>query len=233
MDINLQSVFGPMADREKAIKPTPAAYETIEVEFSLDAIFDEYIGALEWKLESDERGNRLNQLVELTRDEIRYYFGFILQQRIKRCQGEKVNFNLLNSMCVPAFFITAIAMVGNYDDPVRGFSFRPVTSDTTIYDEGKVEEIATKFMRLRDVFQSAIGAAPRHPDGDPEVMTMACIEGHVRSMSEVSHPLMTYFSAFLNGKVTEEVATRGLYCLQYDNLIQLGMIFRNQGECLC
>lgn len=233
MAIVMKDVFKEMADREKAIKPVPAAYETIEVEVSLESIFNEYMDALLWKVQTDPRGSKLDEQLHLSGEDVRMYLGYILQQRVLRCNGGKVNFTLLNELWVPSFFITAMSLIGNYSDPQTGLTFRLKTSDSTEYSEEEIQKIAFKFAMLRDVIQSVRGAAPRSTDGDPEVMTTACIGNHVRSMAEVSHPLMTYFTAFLSAKVAEEVGMKGLYKLQYDNLDYLANVFRTQGLCLC
>lgn len=233
-EVTIDKVFGTMASHNSDIKAVPAEQIIIGVTFSLDTVFEGYVQSMLWKLDSDEiYKGRLQEKVQLTEEEITYYFGYILQQRIRRCNHQKVNFSFLNDLWVPTFFATAIAMIGRHDETARGFTFVPKCDDEVKYDESRILEISQKFFRLNPVLQLVHGAAPRDINGDPEVMTMACINDHVRGMTSADHPLMTYLSAFLNARIVEEVAFSGLYNVQYDSLARIRHVFETEGESLC
>lgn len=233
-DMTIDKIFGAMAHHDKDIVNVPAEQIIIEVTFSLDSVFEGYVQSMLWKLESDEvYKGKLQEKVQLTGEEIEYYFAFILQQRVRRCNHQKVNFSFLNDLWVPTFFATAMAMIGRHDEASRGFTFVPKCDDTVKYDESRIMEISQKFYKLNPVLQLVHGAAPRDINGDPEVMTMACVNDYVRGMTQANHPLMTYLSAFLNARVIEEVAFSGLYNMQYDSLARIRHAFETEGECLC
>lgn len=228
----LKEVFKSMASRAETIQPVPCSYEVVEVKISVSEVFQSYISALMQKIDMDPRGSRINEQVQLTEDEVHLFLQYLADQRAIRCQGGRINYQYLNDLWVPAFFATAISMIGNYDDQSTGLQFRLV-ADHRDYDPEEIDKIAQKFSKLRDVIAMVKGAAPRPVEGDPEVMTMACIGSHVQSMSKVSHPLMTYFVGFLNMKIVEESAFRQLYRIQYDNVSYLASVFRREGDALC
>lgn len=213
------------------IAPTPMELLTIEVKFERAEIFNSFIDAFMYKIEAD--GGHIQRHVQLTKDEATYYIEYLMYSRIQFLVGEKVNFDLLNQLWVPAFVETALAMIGNYIDYDRNLHIVPVLSERKTFNEDDIRAIALKFARLKDVTHMVHGGLSRRREGDAEVMTTACIAGYVRSMSEVSTPLKTYLTGFLNTKIVEETSFQVLYRVQYDDIYRMQGIYAMQGDSLC
>lgn len=229
--INKKNNFGFGNFNPGEIKTTPMELETIEVSFERAAIFDTFIQAFMYKIEID--GSHIQRHVQLTEEEATYYFEYLLHKRVEFLVGRKVNFDLLNQLWVPAFVETALAMIGKYVNLERNFQVVPVLTAERDFDEDRIRAIGMKFMRLKDVTNMVEGGLCRRKEGDAEVMTTACIAGFVRSMSEVSSPIMTYFTGFLNTKIVEEASFKMLYRVQYDDILRMQGIFSMQGDSLC
>lgn len=213
------------------ISPTPMELLTIEVSFERAEIFDSFVNAFMYKIEAD--GGQIQRHVQLSQDEANYYLEYLMYSRIQFLVGEKVNFDLLNQLWVPAFVDTALAMIGKYTDYSRNFEIVPVLKERKTFDEDEIRRIGLKFARLKDVTHMVLGGLSRRKDGDAEVMTTACIAGYVRSMSEVSTPLKTYLTGFLNTKLVEEASFHVLYRVQYDDIYRMQGIYTMQGDSLC
>lgn len=229
----LDSLLNKLSNKDKPIVHTPTSFEEITVDYTLDSIFKAFNENLMCKIESDERGGKLNSLVKLTAEEAESYMRFILVQRIKYLNGEKVNSALLSELMVPAFFYLALKCIGLFEDPETGFSFRPTTSETSDLSEDDVRTIGVKFARLKDAYASVKGVWIRTKEGDPDVMRMACVREQVVSMSPTAHPIRTYLAAFLDAKISEEIEKRGIYRLQYDAISTILHIMQGEGMNVC
>lgn len=229
----LEGLLDKLSNKDKPIVHTPASFEEITVNYTLDSIFRAFNENLMCKIESDERGHRLNSLVKLTEKEAESYMRYILVQRIKYLNGEKVNSALLSELMVPAFFYLALKCIGVFEDSESGFSFKPTTSETEDISEEEVLKIGVKFSKLKDVYASVKGVWIRTKAGDPDVMRMACVREQVVSMSPVAHPIRTYLAAFLDARISEEIESRGLYRLQYDAISTILHIMQGEGMNVC
>lgn len=212
---------------------TPASYENIEVNICFDDIFMEYVRAIFIKLSYSDRAARIQESVKLNEDEVVYYLKALLKERIRQVNGHKVNWNLYNDFLVPSFFAHSLDMIGVCSDDNRGITMIPVTSDDAIYNDDKLQEIAIKFERLKDCIAVVRGPLSRSKCGDVELMSLACIDGTVKAMNSVSHPLKSYLGAFLNIKLVEQVSYSMLYRIQYDQCATIRNEFRKAGETLC
>lgn len=220
--------------KDKDFRPTPTSYEDIPVTFTLDSVFKVYNEDLMCKIDSDDRGHRLNEIVKLTSEESMYYMRYILVQRIKYVNGVRgLNTTLLKSLMVPAFFYQALEKIGIYDDPKTGFTFKPKCDDQEAFDEDRIAEIGAKFSKLKDVYASVDTAWIISKVGDPDVMRMACIQEVVCSMSEAAHPIYEYLAAFLDAKIAEEIELRGLYRFRYNAISTILHIMQTDGLDVC
>jgi hypothetical protein len=229
----LDELLRKFSTKDNDVVRTPASKERIPVKYTLGSVFKAFNEDLMLKIESDERGRRLNELVGLTKDESSYYMSYILVQRIKYVNGERVNLGLLQELMIPAFFACAISCIGMFRDSETGIEIVPSTDDTTEYDEARIREIGDKFYTLKDVYASTKGAWMHSREGDPDVMRMACVQEQVVSMSGTSHPLRTYLAAFLDATIATEIAERGLYRMRYDAVDTILHIMRGEGMNVC
>lgn len=211
----------------------PASYENIEVDIRFDEIFMEYVRAIFIKLSYSDRAQRIQENVKLTEDDVIYYLKALLKERIHQVNGGKVNWSLYNDFLVPSFFAHSLDMIGVCTDDSKGITMIPITTDETVYDDGKLAEIALKFERLKDCIAVVRGPLSRNKCGDVELMSLACIDGTVKAMNSVSHPLKSYLGAFLNIKLVEQVSYSMLYRIQYDQCSTIRNEFRKAGETLC
>lgn len=229
----LEQLLRKFSTKDGDIARTPASLERIPVKYTLGSVFDAYNQDLMLKIDADERGRRLNELVNLTAEESSYYMRYILVQRIKYVNGERVNTGLLSELMIPAFYACALASIGIYHDDISGLEFAPQTDDTFEYDEEKIRAIGTKFYQLKDVYASTKGAWMHSRAGDSDVMRMACVQEKVVSMSGIAHPLKTYLAAFLDAKIADEIANRGLYRFRYDAISTILTIMQGEGLNVC
>jgi hypothetical protein len=229
-----EDLINRLSTKDKDIAPTPASYEDILVKFTLDSVFKAFTEDLMCKIDSDDRGHRLNEIVKLTSDEAEYYMRYILVQRIKFVNGVRgLNLTLLKELMVPAFFSQALEKIGIYADEKTGFTFIPETDDDEDFDESRIADIGSKFAKLKDVYASAQGAWFPSKAGNPDVMRMACIREEVYSMAESAHPIYQYLAAFLDAKIAEEIELRGLYRFKYNAISTILHIMQTEGMDLC
>jgi len=213
------------------LEPTPMDLLEIQVSIEPDAIFSQFIEAFMFKIEVSNP--QIQRYVQLTKEEARYYFEFLLYSRLQYLSGKKVNFDLLNGLYVPAFVDVALAMIGTYTDLSRNLRITVSQPETREFDEDEIVRLGLKFERLSQATNMVKGGLSRGKDGDAEVMTTACIAGYVRSMSEVSHPLKTYLVGFLNTKIVEESSFKMLYRVQYDDIQRMQRVYADAGDALC
>lgn len=78
--------------------------------------------------------------------------------------------------------------------------------------------ISAKVRAFEDDLTVVRDAMPRGADGDRDVMNCALIDGYIRSIEPVAHPVATYVAAVLNSTLRKELDFKVLYRVQYDDL---------------
>lgn len=205
-------------------KPTSVKTETLHVKVSTDNLFGQFAKA--WLAEAYRVApNRADQ-VGLTDEELTSYVKYLVKQRILMCHGERRQPGRLRTLYVPSFIAYSMRQVGIVNLREFGLRLDPVMDDDVISDEQALK-ISEKIGSFENDLQVEQNVFPFDPSGDRDVMSLALIDGYVRGMRHVEHPVSTYLSAFLGMKLQEESAFAALYRVQYDDVAFIQSAFFN------
>lgn len=195
--------------------PITVPMATVEVEVNPEVLVDDY--AIAFCREAYRvNPNRANQ-VNLSEQEVKDYFRFILMNRILYVQDRCQIWRKMKRLPIPVFLQYAIRQIGQVVVREQGITLTPVANFEVITLE-EAFVIGDKISAFENDLQIVFDAFPRDFTGNESVMGTALIAGYVRSIRKVDHVSDTYITAFLGMKLREEQAFQVIYRQQYDDL---------------
>lgn len=196
-------------------RPTTAKMEKIILNLNPDVMVNDYARA--YVKELFRRNPVRATEARLTEEELSYYFSGILAIRVKSINNDCPEWRQAKALYIPCFYEFVITEVGKVVDADRGFEIVPYY--VASYDMDSLLEISERLrIFMADGIAMVKDAFPRTDAGDRDAMTMAIIDGYVRSMSKDAHPIASYVSAFLGAKLKEEETFNLLYRVRYDDV---------------
>lgn len=208
-------------------KPTTDQLEEIKVEIHPDLMIGDFGIAYAKELmrrnpvkfeawvisrESEELDHLSAVAKELTE-----YFTGLIQIRVDSVVSSVPKWREAKKLYIPTWIQFTLTQIGEVVDTVRGLRFTPAMSET--YDINNLLVTSDKLRAfIVDGVSMHLDAFPRDREGDKDLMGMAIIDGYVRSMSELPHPIYSYVSAFLGAKLESEAAFKMLYRVRYDDV---------------
>lgn len=197
-------------------KPTPVSTDIIEVNISSANLFGDFAKAFV------AEASRVNPLkfsrAKLSEEEITRYVEYIVTQRIKMVNIEKVRFYELKNLYMPSWIQYIISMIGRVDMRDVGLTMIPKMEVESQMEFTEALAISEKIGSFETDLQIVKDAFPRTIDGDRDVMSSALIADYVKALKPVQHVASTYVAAFAGFKLKEEAAFKVLYRVAYDDL---------------
>lgn len=207
-------------------KPTTTQLEKIVVTIDPDLMLNGYASA--YTNELQRRNPTRFAAVNITEDELNYYFKGILAIRVESVNDVCKVWREAKQLLIPSWIEFVISQVGEFVDTDRGLFFTP--SFTFEYDMESLLNISDKLRAfINDGVTMSKDAFPRGKGGDYETMSMAIINDYVQSQSKDSHPIASYVAAFLGFKLQEEAAFKMLYRVRYDDVAFIRTMLLREG----
>lgn len=169
---------------------------------------------------SDEL-KRLNPIkareLDITPDDVYYYFQAILAFRIKSINNSSRDWREGKQLAIPSWIQHTISQIGIVYDRVRGLKFTPTYEFD--YDIKKIQTISNNLQAFeKDGLMLHTDAFPREREGNPDVMGMAILDDYVQSVTDKAHPVASYVAAFVGAKLAQEQTFSILYRVRYDDV---------------
>lgn len=199
--------------------PIPSDTVKIEVQVSNAEVSHAYAEA--FLREAERRDPDMFRVVDLTLDELKAYFDFLLSMRIKVIQNDCPEFRKLKVLWIPSFFQYVLSMIGIVKIRQFGLTITPVREEVkgqTLIPLGEAFKISNKLSSFADKMLMMEDAMPREMYGNDDVMSCVLLAGYVKATKELQHPAATYVSAFVNMTLKKEAAFKVLYMVQYDDI---------------
>lgn len=166
-------------------------------------------------------GTRKNPLmadkVNLTENELEAYENFLIHKRVEIVEGKCRDFRLIKRLAMPCFIERVLTDIGRVKILDKGLDIHPVSDDSEVISLQEAITISNKIESFYDDLAVVVGAMPAAEEGNPELMTMALIEGYVLGMGDYNDPLLQYLVYFLQ-MTLEETQFNCLYYLRYDDV---------------
>lgn len=196
-------------------KPTSVPQQTVEVMMTAE-LFTEYAKA--FVTEAYRKNPLRAEQVQLTNDEVESYARYLLTKRIECVKGSCSDYRKLKTLVIPVWIQYNLSLIGEVVLRDKGLRFIPVEENSSTMTYEQAASISMKIESFMDDLQIVKDAMPRANTGNVDVMTTALIAGYVRGIEHVTHPIFTYVTAFMGGKLKEEMAWQVLYRVQYDDM---------------
>lgn len=196
-------------------QPTTSTIEEIKVKIDPNIFISDYAKA--YKSELGRRNPARDAAVDLTIEELQKYFLGILAIRFDQIEGECKVWRQAKELYIPAWIQFVISQVGRVVDVEKGLVMIPIYKGE--YDINELLDISNKLQVFKPDGVSLLkDAFPRTTDGDKDLMSMAIIDGYVKAMSKIPHPIQSYVSAFLGMQLEKEAAFKVIYRIRYDDV---------------
>lgn len=196
-------------------KPTTTSLDIIKVALDETIILKDFAKA--YANELFRRNPAKAEEINLTASELQTYFTGIIAIRVKAIEGNCKDWRQAKLLAIPTWIQFVISQIGEVVDVERGLKFVP--SFDREYDINELLDVSTRLSSFsNDGVTMHRDAFPRDNEGDVDLMSMAIIDGYVKSMSATAHPITSYISAFLGAKLEEEAAFKILYRVRYDDV---------------
>lgn len=207
-------------------KPTTTTLESIFVEVDPTAMLRDFAAA--YLDELMRRNLDRATATGLTVDDLDQYFTGLLRLRVMFVNGNSQYWRQAKALWIPSWIEAVISNLGEVIDVDRGLIFKPVMKgDVNIDDLLRVSDALRLF--TADGLGLHKDAFPRRTEGDPDVMSMAIIDGFIRSMSAV-HPIASYMAAFAGLKLQQEESFKILYRVRYDDFNFVKAMLMREGS---
>lgn len=198
-------------------KPISEKLETIEVSINTELILADFAKA--YLAELYRRNPLRAESAKITEEELQAYFDGLIKIRVLSLgiNGCK-DWRAAKALFIPSWIEFSLSRIGEVIDNTRGLKFVPVLDDLS-YDFAKMLETSAKLQSFTaDGVVLHKDAFPRGSEGDYETMSMAIIDGYVRSIDSKSHPVASYIAAFLGFTLKKETDFKLLYRIKYDDV---------------
>lgn len=195
--------------------PTTSEFDIIHVTIDPDVMLGDYAKA--YAKELYRRNPARYEASGLDEIALYNYFVGLLVIRIQAINGECKVWRQAKQLNIPSWIQFVISQIGVIRDVDRGLVITPVLEHP--FDIDKMLETSDILrMFTADGVVMHRDAFPRAAEGDVDVMSMALINGYVKSMTKLAHPIASYVSAFIGAKVVEEATFKMLYRIRYDDV---------------
>lgn len=198
-----------------APKPIPVAVETLNIQIATGATLTDFAKAFV------EEGYRKNPLlaerVALTEEELLEYIHYLISKRVEVVSSACKDWRKICRLSMPCFVELILTSIGKVQLRNQGIEIYPVVAEPSTMSYEAAMKVSAKVEAFEDCLAVVIGAMPGNMDGDESIMTMAVINGYVRSMSVVDDPVAEYITYFLQLTLEEQLFDN-LYRMQYDDV---------------
>lgn len=167
--------------------------------------------------EAGRKNPLMQDKVNLTEDELLQYEEFLISERVKIVDMKSTQFRYLKRLAMPCFVERVLTDIGEVVIRDRALSIHPVCEIKPRIDLQQAFEISSKIDAFYDDLAVVEGAMPGDTTGNPEVMTLALIEGYVMGMGDYDDPLVEYICYAL-GLLMDETQFNALYYMRYDDV---------------
>lgn len=195
--------------------PTTSEFDEIHVQIDSNVMIGDYATA--YYRELSRRNPARLEATGLTEEDLLEYFCGILAIRVQSLNGQCKVWRQAKQLNVPSWIQFVISQIGVIRDVDRGLVITP-----TFEFDVNIEKMLTISSELGIFTSDGVvmhrDAFPRGMEGDVDVMSMALINGYIKSMSKLAHPIASYVSAFIGAKVVEEATFKMLYRIRYDDV---------------
>lgn len=198
-----------------ASKHVPTSMRTIAVKVHVSNGLKQFNHA--FVQEAGRKNPLMADRVNLTEEELYAYEEFLLKNRVDVVKLESRNFKQLKRLAMPCFVERVLTDVGEVMIRDRALSIKPVYDGGEVISLEEAIAISDKVDAFYDDLAVVEGAMPGDPNGNPEVMTLALIEGYVMGMGDYNDPLVEYICYAL-GLLMEETQFNALYYMRYDDV---------------
>lgn len=208
-DQNLQLAQSKLfADMSSAIssKPTPVAFETVEVDVSgtiSDSIINAYVIAIRSAI------GETSVHVEVDPQALREYIGFLLVNRISSVNGEPVERGI-RYLKVPCVLALALAHLGRCTDASLGITLTPScvvhTLDRMTFDKAK--QFSEEILSVAELGGlKCVQGLPRSPEGHLDTMYFTWASGECMAHRTGLEIGAAALSCFFKAKHLESLVT--------------------------
>lgn len=212
---NYSEGFSSFNDLDFGTKARAVKQEVIEITIDPELIMEGYAKA--YVAELNRRNPDRLKASGITHQALHEYFKGLLAIRIQSLEGNLHDWRKAKQLYIPSWIEFAISRVGIVVDAKLGLKFVPKADIN--YDMTSLLDMSDQLQTfLADGVVLHRDAFPRTEEGDMEVMSMAIIDGYVRSGKDDAHPISAYIAAFLGFKLKQETAFQMLYRVCYDDV---------------
>lgn len=209
-------------------KPYPAKIEDIHVSINTDYLSN-FAKAFVRELHRKAPTLADDPAYRVSTEEVVKYCHYLLERRVHNVHGQCNNFRQLKVLWIPAWIQFCLSQIGEVTIRDYGIKLIPECDDCELtFDEAKV--ISDKIGMFEDYVSIVKDAMPRGIEGDPYTMSMAVIDGYVRSFQKDAHPVHAYVGAFLNLQIAKDNALKSIYRMTYDDVQYILSALTSGGE---
>lgn len=212
----IMSFSSDVATKLKGVapKPIPVPVRTINLQLTVGETVNDLSKA--FVSEGYRKNPQLAERINLTEDELTSYCNYLVAKRVQIVNDECRDWRYVKLLAMPCFIEMMLTAVGKVSLKAQAIEIYPV-SDAPEMTLEEAQNISDKILAFEDDLAIVVGAMPKQVEGDPDVMTMAIINGYVLGMKEINNPVAQYIVYFLGCKV-EESMFDNLYYMQYDDV---------------
>lgn len=157
------------------------------------------------------------KVIGLTKEEMLSYVSFLLYQRVLCVKDECKLWRKLKFLYIPGMIQACLTRVGKVIDRQFGITVLPEMDDPGItFEEAYL--ISEKVAAFEDVLDVHRDAMPRGPMGDFDTMTCTIFQDAIRSYHLLNDISASYFCAFMEMRLVEDMIYEMLFRVGYDDL---------------